>query len=173
MINFIVRFVVAAESAVSLKQQSNSPLRFPLKVKNRLERSVEVRVEVTRKQGFSKHRFDRVFFFQDSNSPRQSGLSSRTGKSLFSELTASVFTSLGKYRADLEWLSLSLSLFSSSFFKRSLSAEGTFVSLDGTRGIRLNESVGRIMERTCRTLKQIREGFTPLDTPCPSTFAAI
>lgn len=98
----------------SLKQQSNSPLCFPLKVKNRLERSVEVRVEVTRKQGFSKHRFDRVFFFQDSNSPRQSGLSSRTGKSLFSELTASVFTSLGKYRADLEWLSLSFLPLSSS-----------------------------------------------------------
>lgn len=109
-----------------------------------------------------------MFFFQDSNSPRQSGLSSRTGKSLFSELTASVFTSLGKYRADLEWLSLSL-----FFLFQSLSAEGTFVSLDGTRGIRLNESVGRIMERTCHTLEQIREGFTPLDTPCPSTFAAI
>lgn len=103
-----------------------------------------------------------MFFFQDSNSPRQSGLSSRTGKSLFSELTASVFTSLGKYRADLEWLSLSL-----FFLFQSLSAEGTFVSLGGTRGIRLNESVGRIMERTCHTLEQIREGFTPLDTFVP------
>lgn len=103
-----------------------------------------------------------MFLFQDSNSPRQSGLSLRTGKSLFSELTASVFTSLGKYRADLEWLSLSL-----FFLFQSLSAEGTFVSLGGTRGIRLNESVGRIMERTCHTLEQIREGFTPLDTFVP------
>lgn len=59
---------------------------------------------------FSKHSFDRVFFFQDSNSLPAKWPFLAYGKSLFSELTASVFASLGKYRADLERLSLSPSL---------------------------------------------------------------